>query len=473
MFDSHETSWVESKQQVIKLMLAHGVSTANKDLSVAAICAEVLAKAGNTLKNSMLVAQREANVLTARRATSLRLGAKAAGLRLRRKRPAQVEVLLTRKPPYPAVKVPRFTTFDVNGKSFFNRHDLAWAEGQVEMGGKNSGLFLYAGEVYTQSIVLPASETFTFVETPFGKFTVSDIDVYVTVNNTLWYATDKAVFMHKGTDQVFLEDTNAHGYAVIVFGNDLHMKRPKPTDLVRLIYVVTQGSADNSPTSQLPVRCPTEPTWQGETTSSVYGGQDELDASLYSVLAPTFARSGGLASTGKEHNAALSDFPNVADVRVLGQSDLIALNPDKYAHPAYMNIVNVVVLPMTGDALPPADMERFMQTALSKSKVARDVISDFAVEPVPISLHFELYCYAWASLSAISHTTEMAVRKMFERKVGMLGKHFTESDWQRAVPSKDEGVDYAVVPKVEVELKPYQYAVLKDLVIKPFYTKRQ
>ena len=58
----------------------------------------------------------------------------------------------------------------------------------------------------------------------------------------------------------------------------------------------------------------------------------------------------------------------------------------------------------------------------------------------------------------------MAVRKMFERKVGMLGKHFTESDWQRAVPSKDEGVDYAVVPKVEVELKPYQYAVLQDLV---------
>lgn len=85
---------------------------------------------------------RETMLTTAVRDSSIYAITRMLGVRIHRKYPAGVDVTLTRQDSTATVSLPLYTTFYVNGKEFFNRNPLMFAQGSL-----NAAERLYYGPV--------------------------------------------------------------------------------------------------------------------------------------------------------------------------------------------------------------------------------------------------------------------------------------------------------------------------------------
>ena len=87
---------LQLREHAKQVFLAHGLTAVQDDKSVAAIIADLEAVFGCYNNAAILASQREANLVSAQRPSSIHTGAKSLGQRLTRKTPARTEVLLTR-----------------------------------------------------------------------------------------------------------------------------------------------------------------------------------------------------------------------------------------------------------------------------------------------------------------------------------------------------------------------------------------
>ena len=459
------------KQQLVAALIKSGLTAAQKPLSVANVVASALADMEDRLANGILVAQREATGVLARRASSLRYYAYAQGVYLARKRPAYTEVVLRRLNAKAPLVIPRYAAFSINGKPFYSRSEIYFAAGVKEVGGVNSGLYLYAGEIYSQNFQIQKGSDFARFQLAFGNFSVSDYDFVVRVNGKHWFPATKAIFEYGRQDQVYVAETLPSGHASVIFGNGLHMKRPAEDDVVTLTYAVVGGAKDNDNSVDQSITISTLPEVSGTTVSTVSYGENEPDPDTYRIIAPQFSRSGNYASSKSEHDAALCRFPNVADASALGQDMLVQHYGERYNHPAYMNMVVVAVLPKMGDALTQRQKAEFIEYAKTVSQPARD-IQVLDPEPFHIDLDVNLYMWPHANKEKATASLETAIRALYQRGIGLLGRVITTSDYDACIDHAES--DYAEFRNNSVNyLRPHQYPVLRSLVIRPYYTDRR
>ena len=456
---------LQLREHAKQVMLAHGLNSVNDDKSVSAIVADLEAMFGAYNNAGLLASQREANLVSAQRPSSIYTGAKSLGQRLTRKTPARTEVVLTRPNGEGKLTIDPFTKFVVGGKNFYCRHYIYFADGQTEVGGLNTGVYLYSGDVYTFATSLPDGNTFETLRIPYNGFTVSDYDVAVIVAGRMWKRTDEALFSFGPADEVFLDDTDVEGFATITFGDNLHGKRPKPSDDIQVWCAKVGGARDNDNLIGADVTCPTQPQLAGTSLTAVAGGQDQPNPQLYKVTAPQIARVGvkaaSLGSAG-EHSNSVLPLPNVADALVLGQDDLAKLNA-KYDHPAFMNHIECVALPLKGDAFSAAEKAEFRTYLLAQSRCAREVGFNLALEPIEVEVWLEILIFNDGIEADVKAQAATAIQAMFKRQAGLLSRSILLDDYKRAATVS------SVVDEVRVKLpttdlrglKPYQYPKLR------------
>ena len=152
--------------------------------------------------------------------------------------------------------IPAYSQFIIDGSPFFSRHDITFPLGARNIGGVDSNLFLYSGEVFLVEAGLPDSSNFETLELNVPAFNVSDVDVAVYVNGKAWSRVSDSLFLHDTNDEVFLDETTYSGKFQVIFGNGLNGKKPTSLDYIQIMYVKTRGAADNAVAKGLDVAVP-------------------------------------------------------------------------------------------------------------------------------------------------------------------------------------------------------------------------
>ena len=456
---------LQLREHAKQVMLAHGLNAVLDDKSTAAIIADLEAIFGCYNNAAILASQREANLVSAQRPSSIHTGAKSLGQRLTRKTPARTEVVLTRPNGEGKLTIDPFTKFVIDGKNFYCRHYIYFADGQTSVGGLNTGVYLYAGDVHAFATSLPDGSTFETLRIPFNAFTVSDYDVAVIVAGRMWKRTDEALFTFGPDDEVFLDDTDVEGFATITFGDNLHGKRPKPADDIQVWCAKVGGARDNDNRIGSDITCPTLPELGGQALTAVTGGQDQPSPQLYKITAPQIARVGvKAASLGSksEHSNSVLPLPNVADALVLGQDELARLDP-KYNHPAFMNHVECVALPLKGEEFSDREKAEFRTYLLGQSRCAREVGFNLPLEAIEVEVWLEILIFNDGIEADVKAQASTAIQALFKRQAGLLSRSILLDDYKRAATVS------SVVDEVRVKrptedlrgLKPWQYPKLR------------
>ena len=473
---NHIVDFYPMRELLVNDLVHRGITAARSPNSAAARWADLFAGIGVYANAGNLVALREGYLSTAQRKTSVLVGAKSLGVRLRRKIPAKVEVALERLGTSTVETIPAYSQFIIDGSPFFSRHDITFPLGARNIGGVDSNLFLYSGEVFLVEAGLPDSSNFETLELNVPAFNVSDVDVAVYVNGKAWSRVSDSLFLHDANDEVFLDETTYAGKFQVIFGNGLNGKKPTSLDYIQIMYVKTRGAADNAVAKGLDVAVPGRSDISGVAVTDAYGGQDEPDYRQYKFIAPQLARIGktdsgaATASTSTEHESNLYDYPNVTDVVVLGQQELIAID-GKYNHPGYMNHLEVIVLPAKGYVFSKADKNEICALTTRISKVARMVAMTYDATPVAVDISVSLYISADAQKGEVEAAGNAAVVALFERRKGRLWNTITAGDVEQ-ITAKIPAVVRAIATINSPEtLLPWEFLELKSLKVEAFPAK--
>ena len=87
-------------------------------------------------------------------------------------------------------------------------------------------------------------------------------------------------------------------------------------------------------------------------------------------------------------------------------------------------------------------------------------------------LDVNLYMWPHANTEKATASIETAIRALYQRGIGLLGRVITTSDYDACIDHAES--DYAEFRNNSVDyLRPHQYPVLRSLVIRPYYTDRR
>lgn len=477
MIPSHIVDFYPMRELIVNQMLHNGVTAARSPNSAAARWADLFAAVGVYSNAGNLVALREGYLSTAQRKTSVLVGTKSLGIRLRRKTPARVEVELSRLGSNTVETISAYSQFVVDGSPFFSRHDITFPLGARTVGGENSNLFLYSGEVFVAEAHIADSANFETLELNVPAFSVSDTDVQVFVNAKAWSRVRDSLFLHDANDEVFLDDTSYSGKCQLIFGNGLNGKKPTSLDYIQIVYVKTRGAGDNAVIRGQDISVPGRSYITGTAVSDAYGGQDEPDYRQYKFIAPQLTRIGmtdsgaAVASTANEHESSIYDYPNVADVVVLGQEELVQIDA-KYNSPGYMNHLEVIVLPSKGYVMSRSDKDAICALTTRISKVARQVAMSYDAQPIAVDISLNLYITADSQKDAAEAAGNAAVIALFERRKGRLWNTITNRDIEQAAASSLNSVVRAIATVNSPEtLSPWEFLEIKALHVEAFPAK--
>lgn len=457
----------EIKQLWVDAFFTAGITSAPNVLSVGNIVASAMADAEERIVNGYQTALRESTGVLARRASSLRAFAYSSGIRLARKQPAVVAAELFRQSGKGTLEIPRFTTFNVDGRQFYNRSEVFFPVGQTHV-GENGSLLLYAGSVYSVRFNIKNSSVYERIELPFSNFEISDRDLVVKVNGKIWEVATKPLFEYGRGDEVYLEGTTPSGTAYIVFGVGNYGKRPKESDVIDVTYTLVDGPKSNRTVANLDVTVSTFAQVSGRTLTAVQYGEDEPDPENYRLDAPLTAREGERPSTQEALDSKLSNAINVADARCFDQSTLAAEFGEKYDHPAYMNTLVIAVLPKHGTAL--SEAQRVSYLAYVESLIMMQEVELWWATPVEFDLDVELNVWPDQDAEAAKAAVSANLLALYGRSRGSLGRNLTQTDYARCLT---DAVDTAEFTAGELRtLRRNEYPVLRNLTVTAYWTKR-
>ena len=320
----------------------------------------------------------------------------------------------------------------------------------------DNDIFLHSGRIAIMEHTVVSTKEFYTIALNQPGFNVSNDHLYVEVFDgssiTIWTKADKPMWEYSADSTVFVDSTLGNGDTVLTFGNGIHGKRLEGGWTVGIRYVLTKGSLSNAGSSGLDVTCPSYSVIGGTLTPS-YGGSDEKSADYYKFIAPAMFKSKQRAVTPEDHEAVFLSYPNVADVAVLGQKDIAPYDL------RFMNRLTVALLPkspnikvypqdslMAGQVFDPAitnpkdpnepnaykfsDLElQDFQKMFSKSAFSGlDVDLFKSPIPKPVKIKIRAFIYKQYSLDTVSAKISDAVKSLFDRKPGILGKSLMIAD---------------------------------------------
>lgn len=327
---------------LLRLMQALESTDAWKDTSLASTGQMFLRAVATDIEYaqfSIVRALQEAFPHTARNPSSILAAARANGVRIQRSLPAAVPVRLVRQDTGLPYSLPPFTSFQINGKSWFNREQINWDTEAYE-----AETTLYAGVVNSEIFVSSGTPLLT-LEIGEEDYAISDVDLAITVDGVAWPRTESSLFNRRRDDTSFWEQTLPNGNVEIRFGDGVHGASPPSGAEIEVIWATTGGAADNDAQGTYLVEMDDPPSGvviEGQTLGPATGGNDRLSIDYYRIF--TGDRRAADAGNAKrairrpDFRAHACAFPGVFDAVFRGQAEL---NPTKRS---WMMIQGVTLL---------------------------------------------------------------------------------------------------------------------------------
>jgi hypothetical protein len=294
---------------------------------------DFIAGVGGLNQLSIERAVHETMLKTAVMDSSVIANARNLGVHVIRKTPAGVTVTLYNSSSSSIITIPAYSKWNINGTDFFNRTPIVFNAGVTTLTDQT----LYEGSVVTATAT-SSGETFQRLEIGTQDFTISDIDISITVDNQVYTRTTDGLYHYSNSDYVFDENTLPSGNVEIRFGNNTYGVSPKIGSTIYLTYVETNGLSANSASTGLAVTCSSSSSITGITTSTISGGSNEKDSKFYKMLAPGMYSSLKRMVTRQDHVSIGSTYPGIIDVLFRGQSETYPTDKN------YMNVVTVTPL---------------------------------------------------------------------------------------------------------------------------------
>lgn len=427
---------------------------------------EMIAATGAFNQFAIESASREAYLTTAVRDSSIYAISRMLGVRITRKAPASVAVTLTRAASNSILSLPKFTTFDIDGKSFFNRDPVVFT-----LNSLTTTSVLYEGTVKVQ--------TFAATSTPFREIYLNELDfivcdqdleVYLTNPTTgereLWTNTPDGIWIAGPLDKVYHDSTSGFGDTTLLFGDGNHGKLPSVGHNIEVNYAVTSGAGGNNGTSGLEVTVPSDPSIAGSTTSSITSGADQKPSSFYKALASNIYRARTRAVNPGDYRAIAASYPGVASVVVRAQKDIAPYDL------RWMNVVRICILPAEEDNFSESEWEDFIDWFSYRAHAAV-YVQKYNPTKIQIDVNVELALHPTAVLASVLLEVESNIRALFEKNLYTLGRRVAVSDIHTACMVNN--VDYVIsINPTSDKVAPdeYSYFSLNTLTIGTKYTER-
>lgn len=403
--------------------------------STGIVLMESVAATGAMLMTAVQNAAEEQTSDTARLDSSLKSLARTLGVRLQRKTPASSTFDLTIPSSPTTTTVTAYTQWTASGRRLFNRTAIIFLPGET-----TKTVTLYEGVVQEYS--------FTGDGTPFQiywlnvpGFTVSDRDVIVTADNqpvrvatdALWHYKNVVAGSPTDLTRVVQDRTLPTGELELCFGNNLYAFQPPNASVLSVTYVVTNGLLGNDAGFiGQPIRCETNPSISGVSTSALINGVNEPSAEVYRN-SPLVYASYERAVSIDDHEALSLQYDNVVDSRHFGQQ-LIAPNVKEF-----MNIVYVYTLQSDGTQFSQPEFDAWLEWFKPKAPPLT-YVRKLAVT-IPVTVAANVTIRNTGDPLAVLGAILAAIAALFVPKGGYLGRNLHLSDIYDAIKDADPSID--------------------------------
>ena len=358
----------------------------------------------------------------------------AQGVRVNRCLPMEINATLISASG--SVLVPKFTQFNVGGVKFFNREAFTVHEATVGGTGNNNVYTLFQGEI-VRKVAKGLGSDYQVYCCAEKDFVISDVDVEVRLNGeTIERKLEDGVWTLKGR-KGYRDRTLPDGSTILEFGNEQYGARPGVNDDVEILYAVTEGlKASTVKTQTKKVKCEQFPSITGVATTNPANGGDQKPIELYKNVSATSFGNFGAAVTRNQYINTMMSYPGVIDATIFAQRDI---NPNA---PFWMNLMTMVVLtstPWTGQTR--ADFVNYVQ---DRSMYAVRLAVDHP-NPVAVAVAATIYCSPWSDLTRCKQDAEVAVRKLFAPRPGIIGYDIFLSDLYKTLKDANPGIEYVKI----------------------------
>lgn len=363
-----------------------------------------------------------------------------------------------------------FTVFAIGSSEYFNR-DVILVDENVEM----FDAYIYEGEIREQNFNANDSG-FQVLSLADGDFAVSDFDVSVqsidktTFQRVVWTKSVDGLWLYGPNDEVFFDRTNGRGYVEVMLGDGTHGKKLDSGDPIIVTYAVTSGSIANRNDIGLTVSCKGIPTLRGTTLTRIGGGVDQKEASYYRTIGPYIRASKGRLITTQDYRGYLLNYANIADVVVQGQRSIDPTNLK------WMNVLRFCILTETGNPYNDAEWDTMVQDLQLRGNAA---LSYVLLQPdrYEINVVISAFIHAYVDAQEARANVEQAVRDVFRKQAGILGRMVSISDLVVAARVEDM-VDYVEIfvngDTRDIHMPDiYTYPYLKNVDVSIGYSNRQ
>lgn len=365
---------------------------------------------------------------TAQNSSGIQSLSQMMGLRLSRKLPSAIRVVLVVPS---AVTIPPYTQFSGGGSYMFNRSALQLVQG-------NNSIELYQGQVIRYAVTGIGSDFQTFVS-PEAGFTVSDVDTSVVINNVPITRVLGGLWNRKNKDG-WVDSTLSDGKLFIQFGTGEFGTVPKINDAIEVTYVLTTGAADNGNSSLLNRRINSSafPTLSGSVIALPMGGADEKAASAYITLANTAGAYNSVVNK-RQYQALVMSYPGVIDAVTQSQREV---DPSELM---WMNFVRVVYL--SGSTWTFDQEQQYLKYLQENSMAAVKFKLELPFR-VDNEVQMNVYCKSAARPPDVKSKVEDAIRQLFSIRAGILSLDLYKSDLVTAAVNAAPGeIEYIDVLK--------------------------
>jgi hypothetical protein len=362
-------------------------------------------------------AQHEVFLETARRDSSIYAITRMLGARIQRITPGSVTCRLFRYTPDLSVFIiPEYSAFEVGGLRFFNRISLTFGNGidyldcSLHLGEFMTESFVSNGQAFQKIIVGPENE-------------VSDVDIQVYVDNTLWtrVINGDSLWQHTTISKVYNETTTIEGRSQIDFGDGNYGAIPPLGSIIQVKYIRVTRELNTfaSINANTTILCVDYSDIKGFTQEVSKSSVEPRSPSFYKKMAPHIRSANRVSTTRNQYKAKLLQYPNILDVVIRGQAEI---NP---ADLRWMNVIEIT--PLYASPVSNSD-EHAIRQYLAKNSVATMHFVFNKSKPHDLDLAINITITPRAKKSEVEAKAESILREYFKPAFGKLGLGVIETD---------------------------------------------
>lgn len=383
------------------------------------------------------------------------------GVTIAQKQPASCSVTLTLSQIYTtSIIIPAYTQINIGSLSFYNRNAIVFAPGQT-----TQNTTVYQGTV--QNIVFYSSglpsQTFSLQSLDFD---ISQYDIVVTVNGSLWNPTTFTTFFSTGlwnynaNSTVYYQSTDSAGNTALVFGNGNYGAIPPVNAQINVTYATTLGANGNidilGSTFNFSLLVNNEPiTIAGQATSSSINGLNERLPQEYAIISPATYSAKLSPTTIQEHNVFALNYPGVIDASFQNQQSFAPYNLN------FMMVLQVTLL--TTSPWTSTDYQNFF-TWLQNYSIANMQFISVPAVPITVNISANVFCSDQIPLQTLQNQIQSALQAAFSPQAGYIGYSIYQSDIIDIIKGADPNGNIQIVqllpPTVDNIVSTSQYLVL-------------